>query len=125
MEGTRLDKWLWAARFFKTRSLAQTAIEHGRVLVGGDRVKVAREMKIGDEVLIRVGDVVRTVVVAALSEQRGPASVAQGLYAETESSIRERVARAAARVMGVEPSRTIVGRPTKRDRRDLEKWREQ
>jgi ribosome-associated heat shock protein Hsp15 len=124
MEGTRLDKWLWAARFFKTRSLAQTAIENGRVLVGGDRVKVARELKVGDEVLIRISDSVRSVVVAELSEQRGPASVAQGLYVETEASIRERVARAAARAMGVEPSRTIVGRPTKRDRRDLEKWRE-
>lgn len=120
----RLDKWLWAARFFKTRSLAQTAIENGRVLVGGERVKVAREVRVGDELLVRAGDTARTVIVQGLSEQRGSAPVAQTLYAETEASIRERVARAAARAMGVEPSRTIAGRPTKRDRRDLERWRE-
>jgi ribosome-associated heat shock protein Hsp15 len=123
VQGVRLDKWLWAARFFKTRSLAQNEIEHGRVLVDGERVKVAREVRPGAVLSIRQGDVHKVVEVVALSEQRGPAVVAQQLYAETEDSIRERVAKAAARALNTEPANSIVGRPTKRDRRELERWK--
>ena len=83
----RVDKWLWAARFFKTRALAQDAVENGRVLVQGERVKVARLFKGGELLRIRTGDVQREVVVMALSSVRGPAPVAQTLYQETPESV--------------------------------------
>ena len=82
--GLRIDKWLWAARFFKTRALSQDAVENGRVLVGGDRVKPARTLRIGDLVHVRVGDLARTVVVRELSDRRGPAPQAQLLYEALE-----------------------------------------
>ena len=119
----RLDKWLWAARFYKTRALAVEQIAKGRVAVNGIVAKPGREMHLGDKVELRQGPVVRTLRVEALSEVRGPAPVAQALYAETPESVAAREAAAQARRMGVEPSQAIeAGRPTKRDRRKLVEW---
>ncbi len=116
----RIDKWLWAARFFKTRSLAQEAIERGRVLVAGERVKLARPVRIGDEIHLRSGEVERTVRVLALSDIRGPAEAAQALYRESDESIARRAQQREARRLCMEPAATIEGgRPTKRDRRRL------
>jgi ribosome-associated heat shock protein Hsp15 len=117
----RIDKWLWAARFFKTRSLAQEAIEQGRVRVDDERVKTARLLRIDERVWLRVGDVEREVIVRGLSDQRGPASVAQQLYAETAQSETQRLAAREHRKLYAEPAHDIHGRPTKRDRRALER----
>ncbi|MFU0842208.1 MAG: Heat shock protein 15 [Burkholderia sp.] len=125
MEGLRIDKWLWAARFFKTRTLAQDAVELGRVLVGGQRVKVSREVKPGDTLQIRRGDDVRTVRIEALSDVRGPASQAQTLYRETEESVLTRAKRKEILKLASEPASTIRhGRPTKREGRRLREWQE-
>ena len=117
----RIDKWLWAARFFKTRSLAMEAIDKGRVSIGGQPVKPSREVHRGDEIQIReTAGVIRCVKVLGLSSVRGPAPVAQQLYAETADSLAAREQAAARRRMGVEPALAqLSGRPTKRDRRDL------
>ncbi len=115
----RLDKWLWAARFYKTRGLAQTAVEKGHVLVGGERVKVARNLRVGELLSITIGDVEREVEVAGLSDARRSAPIAQTLYRETAESIARREAQAQRRKLYREPAHAIVGRPTKRDRRDL------
>ena len=119
----RLDKWLWAARLFKTRSLAAEAVERGRVGVNGQAVKPARELRPGDTLRLRLdGGVQRTLVVKALATERGPAPVAQALYEETADSLAERQRAAEARRLAPEPAQTIEqGRPTKRDRRDLER----
>jgi ribosome-associated heat shock protein Hsp15 len=119
----RIDKWLWAARFFKTRAQAADAVAGGKVEVHGERVKPARPLKVGEEVRVRLGPYLHTVLVRALSERRGPASVAQTLYEETpeSKSAREKHAwqlKHAAPVM--DPG---DGRPTKKDRRTLEKYR--
>jgi len=120
LDTVRLDKWLWAARFFKTRSLAQQAIEKGRVLLAGERVKLARLVRPGDELIVQIGEVRQTVTVMAISDVRGPAPVARTLYAETEASIKAREAQRAARQFSPEPALSIEGgRPTKRDRRML------
>lgn len=119
----RIDKWLWAARFFKTRGLAQDAIENGRVLVADERVKTARPLRIGESVSVRVGEVTRTVIVRELSEQRGPAAVAQRLYEETAESVTVREAARERRRLFSEPAQAIEGRPTKRDRRALDRAR--
>jgi len=119
----RIDKWLWAARFFKTRGLAQDAIEHGRVLVGGERVKTARLLRVGERVSVRVGEVQRDLQVRGLSEQRGPASVAQQLYEESADSLAAREAAREQRRLYREPALAIEGRPTKRDRRALDRAR--
>ena len=119
----RLDKWLWAARFYKTRSLATDEIGKGRISVNAQSAKPSRELRPGDRIELRQGAVLRTIIVVALSEIRGPAPVAQALYAETEESIalREKVAR--ERRESAEPSLAIdQGRPTKRDRRKLADW---
>ena len=122
MERLRIDKWLWAARFYKTRSLACDEIDKGRVQVNDQVAKPSRETKVGDTVVMRQGPVIRTVIVLGISHQRGPAPVAQQLYAETPDSIRERERGADQRRLALEPGRTIEhGRPTKRDRRDIEK----
>ncbi len=119
----RLDKWLWAARFYKTRSLATDEIGKGRVHVNGQAVKPARELRLADRVELRQGAVARTVVVLGLSELRGPAPVAQTLYAETPESVALREKLALARREAAEPSLAIEqGRPTKRDRRKLADW---
>ncbi len=120
----RLDKWLWAARFFKTRGLAQAAIEGGRVKLAGERVKPSKELRCGDRLQITIGDLAWELVVAALSERRGPASVARGLYEETDASRAAREARLDARRLQVEPARGLKGRPTKRDRRALDRLRD-
>jgi ribosome-associated heat shock protein Hsp15 len=120
----RLDKWLWAARFFKTRGLAQDAIEGGRVLVAAERVKVARMLRIGERVRVRTGDVERDVIVLGLSDQRGPAPVAQALYEETAQSIAARQAAREKRKLFAEPAESIHGRPTKRERRQLDRTRD-
>ena len=122
----RLDKWLWAARFFKTRAQAVEAIDKGRVQVNGQAVKRSRELHAGDRVALRQGErgeIAREVQVLGLSEQRGPAPVAQQLYAETPASIGAREAAAKARAYQAEPAHAIEqGRPTKRDRRELVAW---
>jgi ribosome-associated heat shock protein Hsp15 len=115
----RLDKWLWAARFFKTRSLAQQAIGGGRVQLNGDRTKPAHELKAGDMVDVRVGDRRWEVKVRALSDRRGPAEAARKLYAETQASRAERERRNDLRRWGAEPAAALKGRPTKRDRRRM------
>ena len=120
----RLDKWLWAARFYKTRALAVQEIDRGRVQVGGVNAKPARELKPGDTVTLRQGAVTREVVVQALSSQRGPAPVAQQLYQETPASVAAREQAAATRRIAPEPAHAIEqGRPTKRDRRALDAQR--
>jgi ribosome-associated heat shock protein Hsp15 len=116
----RLDKWLWAARFFKTRSLAQQAVSAGRVQLNGDRTKPAHEVKAGDMVVVRVADWRWEVKVVALSERRGPAEEARKLYHETEASRGERQRRGDLRRWGTEPAAELKGRPTKRDRRLLD-----
>jgi ribosome-associated heat shock protein Hsp15 len=122
LPGVRIDKWLWAARFFKTRGLAQQAIESGHVLLGGERVKLSRLVRHGDEVMVRIGEIQRTVQVAGLSDVRGPAPVAQRLYEETPQSIRLRVEAQAQRALQAEPADAIEhGRPTKRDRRLMQR----
>lgn len=115
----RLDKWLWAARLFKTRSLASQAIDLGRVRVGGERIKPAREARIGDVLDLQVGAQRLQVVIRALSAQRGSATVARELYHETPDSIARRERRTEQRL--AEPAQSIKGRPTKRDRRELGK----
>ena len=121
----RLDKWLWAARFYKTRGLSSEEIGKGRILVNGQNAKPAKEVKVGDTLAIRNGPVLRTVIVSALSGVRGPAPVAALLYEETPESVAERLAAAELRRLAPEPAQTITqGRPTKRDRRDLDKTRE-
>ena len=119
----RLDKWVWAARFFKTRSLATAAINAGEVRVARERVKPARDVKVGDELQIRRGDDVVDVVVLELSSVRGPAPVAQRLYEETEASRQRRARAAERRVLAREPALDIKGRPTKRDARVLKRLR--
>ncbi|HEY1102491.1 MAG TPA: RNA-binding S4 domain-containing protein [Burkholderiaceae bacterium] len=121
MEGLRIDKWLWAARFFKTRSLATDEITKGRVAVNGQPAKPSREIRLGDTVVLRQGEVVRTVRVQGLSGVRGPAPTAQLLYAETAESQRLRAEAAEQRRFAREPAHAITqGRPTKRDRRALD-----
>ena len=119
----RLDKWLWAARFYKTRGLAQQAIAAGRVKLGGDRVKPAHAVKEGDALLVRAGELEWDLRIRALSDKRGPAAVARQLYEETEASRIERERRTDMRRLSGEPSAALKGRPTKRDRRDLERFR--
>jgi len=116
----RLDKWLWAARFFKTRSLAQQAIEAGRVKLNEARVKPSHALKIGDLVAARVGELEWHVQAKGLSERRGPATEARKLYEETAASRAERERRMDIRRWGADPSADLKGRPTKRDRRKLE-----
>jgi len=124
MERLRIDKWLWSARFFKTRSLACEEIDKGRVQVNGQDVKPAREVKVGDTVAMRREGVTRTVVVRGLSNMRGPAPVAQQLYEETPESVAERERAAERRRLAPEPAHAIEhGRPTKRDRRELDQQR--
>jgi len=126
MERLRIDKWLWAARFFKTRSLATDDIDKGRVAVNGQAAKPAREVKVGDTVAVRREGVTRTVVVKAISDVRGPAPVSQQLYAETPESLQERDRTADQRRYAREPSLAIEhGRPTKRGRRELDEARRQ
>jgi ribosome-associated heat shock protein Hsp15 len=121
MDRLRIDKWLWAARFYKTRSLAADEIGKHRVQVNGDIAKASREVKPGDRVTVRLGPFTREVLVLGLSAQRGPAPVAQQLYEETQESLAAQAAVREQRRLGSEPALSIEqGRPTKRDRRELE-----
>jgi len=119
----RLDKWLWAARFFKTRSLATQEIGKGRVQVNGQGAKPSRDVHVGDRIDLRQGAIVRTVLVRGISGSRGPAPVAQALYEETAESIARREESAHRQRQAPEPALAIEqGRPTKRDRRQLVEW---
>ncbi len=125
-ESMRLDKWLWCARFYKTRALAVEETAKGRVTVNAQAAKASRELRVGDTVALRQGPVARTVVVRALSNYRGPAPVAQQLYEETAESIAAREKSAEQRRLAPEPAAALVeGRPTKRDRREIDKVRTQ
>ena len=120
MEKLRIDKWLWAARFYKTRSLATEEIDKGRVRVNDAEVKPAKEVKIGDTVALRQGPVTRTLVVRGISDRRGGAPQAQLMYEETEASLALRAQLTEQRRL--EPANNQEhGRPTKRDRRDIDK----
>ncbi|WP_165392829.1 RNA-binding S4 domain-containing protein [Corticibacter populi] len=122
----RLDKWLWCARFFKTRGLAVEEIGKGRVMVNGQLAKAAREVRAGDLLSIRQGTALREVRIEALSNYRGPAPVAQQLYAETPASQARREELAKQRQLAPEPADELRhGRPTKRDRRQIDQLRQQ
>jgi ribosome-associated heat shock protein Hsp15 len=116
----RLDKFLWAARFFKTRALAVQAIEAGHATLGGERVKPAKLVKVGDEIIVRRAPFEQVVTVKALSDKRGPAAVAALLYEESAESRAKREALAAR--LKAEPQPRFKGRPTKKTRRDYEAW---
>ena len=119
----RLDKWLWAARFFKTRALAADAVDGGRIEVNDERAKRARVVQVGDTIRIRHPPFEQVVVVTDVSDQRGPAAVAAGLYRETDDSQRVREALAAQlRAMGP-PAFRDKGRPSKKERRDIHRWK--
>jgi ribosome-associated heat shock protein Hsp15 len=119
----RIDKWLWAARFYKTRSLAQQAVEAGRVKLNGERLKPAKELRCGDRLDLHIAAQDWAVTVRALSDKRGPAVVAQTLYEESAESRARRAEQSALRKISAEPEFGRHGRPTKRDRRQLERWR--
>ncbi len=121
-EPLRIDKWLWAARFFKTRSLAAKAVDGGKVRLNGAGAKPSRELKPGDELAIRIGDLEWVVEVKALSRQRGPAPQAALLYAEREDSRERRLAAVALRKVQAHPAAGVKGRPTKKDRRQLRRF---
>lgn len=122
MEKLRIDKWLWAARFYKTRSLAVEEIDKGRVRINDVEAKPAREVKAGDIVSLRQGPLLRTLTVRGVSSQRGAAPIAQQLYEETAESLALKALAAERRRLQPEPASTLEhGRPTKRDRRDIDK----
>ncbi|AJG18631.1 RNA-binding S4 domain-containing protein [Cupriavidus basilensis] len=116
----RIDKWLWCARFFKTRSLAAEAVDRGKVQVNGQACKNSREVKPGDTVVLEAHQQRWEVVVKGIAGLRGPAAVAQTLYAETEASEARRRQDAENRRLNVEPASQLQGRPTKRDRRQID-----
>lgn len=120
----RIDKWLWAARFFKTRSLAKAAIEGGKVQLDGQRIKVSKEIAVGERLLIRQGWDVREVIVAALSDQRRGAPEAQQLYTETEASVARRASEAEARKAAGGMIERPLHRPTKKQRRQIHRFKE-
>ncbi|CAN5168582.1 RNA-binding S4 domain-containing protein [soil metagenome] len=125
LQKVRLDKWLWAARFFKTRSLAAEAIGGGKITVNGDHVKAAKLIQPGDEVTVRLGPYEHVVDVRALSERRGPASVAATLYEERAASLAARAK--LSEQLRMAPAAFVFeekGRPTKKDRRDIERLRD-
>ena len=120
-QSVRLDRWLWAARFFKTRSLAKAAIEGGKVHLNGQRAKPAKEVHVGQSLEIRRGEVAFTVLIDELSMQRGPATVARTLYTETPESIETREADAARRRMERAGLTVPATKPSKKQRRDLQR----
>ena len=122
LDSLRIDKWLWCARFFKTRSLAADEISKNRVTLNGQVAKASREVRCGDSVTFRQGVIPRTVVVRGISATRGSAPIAQQLYEETPESISAREQAAEQRRLAPEPANTLTdGRPTKRNRRDMER----
>jgi len=121
MDKVRIDKWLWAARFYKTRTLATDEIQKGRISINDQVIKPAREVKVGDLISIRREGLTRVIQVLGLSEVRGPAPQAQLLYAETPESLKAKEAHGMQRRFAREPALSIEkGRPTKRDRREIE-----
>lgn len=120
----RLDKWLWAARFFKTRSLATDAVDGGKVKLNGAAAKPARGIKVGDRLELHIGDEDWEVIVQGENEQRRPAPEARLLYQETEASIRKRAQAAELRRLAPTPVPQQKGRPTKRDRRQMVRFRD-
>ncbi len=118
----RIDKWLWAARFFKTRSLASQAVDAGKAQVNGARVKPSKDVRPGDEVRVRAGDAEWLLVVRDVAERRGSADIAQTLYDEREDSRERRMAQIAQRKVAAGPVRVNGGRPTKRDRRLIHRF---
>jgi ribosome-associated heat shock protein Hsp15 len=120
----RIDKWLWAARFFKTRSLATQAVEGGKVRVGGERVKPGKEVRPGDRVQVQLGEYQWDLTVLALSDRRGPATVARSLYREDEASRERRERQQAERRLLAEPGAGVKGRPTKKARRQIRRFTE-
>jgi ribosome-associated heat shock protein Hsp15 len=123
MDAVRIDKWLWAARFFKTRGASTEAVLGGRVHVNDERVKPAKDVHLGDRLEVTIGDLRRTVVVRGLADKRGPASVAATLYEETPESIALRERRVAERRLARPLGADLGARPTKQDRRRLEALR--
>jgi ribosome-associated heat shock protein Hsp15 len=115
----RIDKWLWAARFFKTRSLATREIDLGRLRVDGERVKPSHDLRVGERVEAQLGSQRIEIIVRALSHVRGPAPVARELYEETPESVARRARTAEVRRYGAEPAQSIKGRPTKKEGRLL------
>lgn len=122
MSGLRVDKWLWAARFFKTRTLASDAVSGGKVKVNGAATKPAREIKVGDKLDIANGETRWVVTIRALSDKRGPAPEARLLYEETPDSITAREAARDSRQFVQDPAADLHGRPTKRDRRQIDRF---
>lgn len=122
MDKLRIDKWLWAARFFKTRSLASQAVEGGRVRLNGERAKPSKEVRPGDRLVVHIGESEWQVAVLALSDRRGPAEQARTLYAEDEASRQRREEQAAERRLCHNPAAELKGRPTKRDRRMIHRF---
>jgi ribosome-associated heat shock protein Hsp15 len=121
MDSLRIDKWLWAARFYKTRSLASDEVSKNRVQINGQDAKPSREVKVGHTVCMRQGAIEKTVIVKGISAARGPAPVAQLLYEETPESLAKRNREAEQNRLAREPAHSIEhGRPTKRDRRQIE-----
>jgi ribosome-associated heat shock protein Hsp15 len=125
MDTVRIDKWLWAARFFKTRSLAQDAVDTGKVKVDGERVKPSRMLRPGDKLAVDNGADAWEVLVLGISDKRGGAPVARLLYQESEASVARRIAQQENRKLFHEPGADLKGRPTKRDRRDLGRLRDE
>lgn len=123
LERVRLDKWLWAARFYKHRTAATEAVEGGKVRVNELRVKPAKEVKAGDRIDVSIGETTTTVIVRGVAEKRGSAPEAQHLYEETAESIAARTASREARQLAAAPGADIHGRPTKRDRRKIDRFR--
>ena len=123
MDRVRLDRWLWAARFYKTRSAATDAVLGGRVHLNAERVRPAKDVRVGDRLEVTIGDVRRTVVVLGLAEKRGPAAVAATLYEETPESVALREQRAAERRLARPLGADLGARPTKQDRRRLDALR--
>jgi ribosome-associated heat shock protein Hsp15 len=119
----RVDKWLWAARFFKTRSLATAAVDGGHVEVNGERAKPAKQLHVGDELRIRLNQYTHVLHVRGFAERRGSAAIARTLYEETEESLREREKLAEQRRLAPSPAYEERGRPTKRDRRDMSRFK--
>jgi len=120
MQAVRIDKWLWAARFFKTRAVASEAVSGGRVHVNGARVKPSKEIRPTDRVEIRIGEVQWTVVVASLSDKRGPSSIAGTLYDETPASLASRSRQAEERRLSPLPAADQGARPSKQFRRRMD-----
>lgn len=125
MERLRVDKWLWAARFYKTRSVAKTAIEGGKVYLDGQRVKVSREITVGERLAIKQGWDEKEIIVKALSDRRGPAPIAQTLYEETSESVKRREREAQARKAAGGATARPTQKPGKHERKALEKLRKQ